>query len=105
MSFTLGEYRSDADRWYTAGGKEYSFNVKEVIEFHECREAPQFYRVKHSGYYVTYNENELTTRYVMVSNTEPAEGKGRRVHSRTYYCLLGSTASFPDSQCKASKWF
>lgn len=77
----LGKYRSETTRYYTVSGQKYSLDVTQVITFNECREAPSLYRVKHSGYYVNYNENELTTRYAMISNTQVATGKMSRVGS------------------------
>ena len=74
----IGMYRSQTRRRYSIDGRsssvDHEFDLTEEITFIECNPAPAVYRVRHSGYYVVYNENELTTRFVMMSQTEAAQG-------------------------------
>ncbi|XP_067940061.1 nidogen-like [Watersipora subatra] len=65
-----GTYRSEGTRNYIIRDKEFPFYMKETITFNECNTAPDFYRVHHSGYYVVYNENDLTTRFTLMSQTQ-----------------------------------
>lgn len=73
---------------YSVNNEDFTFKLTETINFNECAKPAQVYRVRHSGYYVNYNENELTTRFALESETQRAPGKNFWLFLAFLYILV-----------------